>query len=437
MNLPPEEPTTMTYGIQFFDDRHHDDYAMSRIPSPSAISKFEQSSAAFMATNLLLDKHEVHHHSMSPSHRDDYPYQGTRKGWNDMEQVKKDATIQFMEYPSNHTILCKTRPSMRVNVSHNCSGEHLTPRAANPPWKDKTTTMNNEKLEQVKRSTTQAQWIQASTRLYDPAKGAVDGTNYRSRRKTRIETYLDSFRVHSIFRRVHPASPRSSSTHIVNESNTHPEAPVPPDEPTTLANIARSTHSLFHSNHGLGQRSTSSDLAIENTTNGGVIGTLFPRHSIYAEVDYYNLKDMGADTCIVPSLLNAFEVEVSGPMESDEDGSTVVSFVPKMATPVRLSRADVFGEDPPTPSSSSYHDADSQPLSACDFSRSQAESDILGSWSNFVTEKSVTDFSYDLPRVIQLNTPHNDVEEFFTPSSPSTSSSTRAQKRLISLLQHR
>lgn len=433
----------MTHGMHFFDSPN-DDNAKSRIPGRTAISKFEQSSADFMATNLSLDQHKRHHHSRSLSRSDRYPYEGTRQGWNKIEKESKDATTDFMEYPSNHTITCKSRPSMCVNVSQDCSGEHLPPAAAILPRKNMTTTLNDENAEHVRHSTTQAPCTLASTMINDPINpdnNALDPSNSRSLHKSRFETYLDSLHIHSnhlrlqsnYLRRVHPAPPCSSSTRMIIESKTktHPEAPVPPDEPTTLADIARSTHSLFRSNRGPGRRSMSSELPIENATNGGVIGTLFPRHSIYAEVGTSNLKDLGVAQCIAPSLLNAFEMVVSCPMESDEDDSSVVSFVPKMATPSSLSRTDVFGEDPPTPTSSSYHDADSHPLSGCDFSRSQSASDVFGAWSNFATERNETDLRCDFPRIIQLDAPfHDAVEAFLTPSSPSTSTSTRGTEEI-------
>ena len=57
-----------------------------------------------------------------------------------------------------------------------------------------------------------------------------------------------------------------------------------------------------------------------------------------------------SSTYCAPSLLSTIELSTSPSLRVETDDDSIVSFVPKPETPAHITRIEIFGEDPPTPS---------------------------------------------------------------------------------------
>lgn len=412
-------------GMQSLDSSNNSTTQVSSFTA-AANSKVDQSYAAYMEANPTMEHHRIQSSPMSRSdvNTSRYPHQGAREGWKEVELGKNASYIPIVEYPSYRTVLFKTRPSICLNTNQDCSEEHLTPTTANPPRRGATLPFKEETAGRGKYSNTQQQDIHMtdSTRWKEQTMPVNDDAGLSNS----VRVHDNHLRCKLInFRKVHPAPPHSLSTHMTTDSRSNPEKSAPAVKAISLPEKTRRMRSLFHVNGGLGERSLSTESTFKVAGNDDFSISLIPHRSMYGTVETSNLDDGEAEACMGLSLQNGFDLANPSLLESDEDDTSVFSFVPKTTIPTHLSRTDVFGEDPPTPSSSTYHDADSQPRSGSDFSQSQADLDVSGVWSDFVTEDSTTDLTCDFPDVIEVNVPfHNDVESFFTPRSPSTSSST-------------
>lgn len=89
-------------------------------------------------------------------------------------------------------------------------------------------------------------------------------------------------------------------------------------------------------------------VAIEDDFN--IAFVLNPRHCGVQKGTHAYPRQLASSSSCAPSLLSTIQLSTSPSLRMETDDESVVFFAPKPETPARITRVEIFGDDPPTPS---------------------------------------------------------------------------------------